>query len=188
MRALPEVCLEDQQLTSFAGLVVFQPLFERLGLKNRLRRCFGHLKADPVFGHASIVMLLVVHLLIGYRRLSDLRDYQDAPPLPQTLGLRRLPDVAIVSRTLDGMDKTAVKELSTVSRALVLERLRQLAPERLTLDFDCSVTGTTHLADGTAVRYNNKNRERTTELPSSVLRGGTDRASSRCLAPPWQWA
>ena len=59
-RALPEVRFEDQQLTSFAGLVVFQPLFERLALKTRLRGCFEHLKVNPIFGHASIVMLLVV--------------------------------------------------------------------------------------------------------------------------------
>lgn len=39
-RALPEIRLEDQQLTSFAGLVVFQPLLERVSLKARLRGCF----------------------------------------------------------------------------------------------------------------------------------------------------
>ena len=72
-RALPEIRFEDQQLTSFAGLVVFQPLFESLGLKSRLRGCFDHLTVSPIFGHASIVMLLIVHLLIGYRWLSDLR-------------------------------------------------------------------------------------------------------------------
>jgi hypothetical protein len=31
-RALPEIRFEDQQRTSFAGLVVFQPSFERLDL------------------------------------------------------------------------------------------------------------------------------------------------------------
>ena len=61
-RALPEVRFEDQQLTSFAGLVVFQALLERLALKARLRGCFEHLKVSPIFGHASIVMLLVVQL------------------------------------------------------------------------------------------------------------------------------
>ncbi|MGH8399357.1 MAG: hypothetical protein ACRETA_14135, partial [Gammaproteobacteria bacterium] len=101
-RALPEIRFEDQQLTSFAGLVVFQPLLERLALKGRLRECFAHLKVSPIFGHASIVMLLIVHLLIGYRRLSDLRYYRDDPIVRRTLGLKRLPDVATVSRTLEG--------------------------------------------------------------------------------------
>ena len=164
-RALPEVRFEDQQLTSFAGLVVFQPLLERLALKARLRGCFGHLKVSPIFGHASIVMLLIVHLLIGYRRLSDLRYYQDDPMVRRMLGLRRLPDVATVSRTLDGMDKTAVKELRALSRSLVLERLQALCPARLTLDFDGSVLGTTRMAEGTAVGYNRKKKGQRSYYP-----------------------
>ena len=56
-------------------------------------------------------MLLIVHRLIGYRRLSDLRYYQVDPMLRRTLGLKRLRDVVTVSRTLDGIDKTAVKQL-----------------------------------------------------------------------------
>ena len=88
-RALPEIRFEDQQLTSFAGLIVFQPLFERLQLRQRLRSCFEHLKVSPIFGHASIVMLLIVHLLIGYRRLQDLRYYHDDPMVRRVLGLDR---------------------------------------------------------------------------------------------------
>jgi hypothetical protein len=55
-RALPEIRFEDQQLTSVAGLVVFQPLFEKLGLKDLLRGCFKHLKVSPIFGHGTVVM------------------------------------------------------------------------------------------------------------------------------------
>lgn len=109
-RALPEIRFEDQQLTSFAGLIVFQPLLERLGLKQRLRGCFEHLKVSPIFGHATIVMVLIVHLLIGYRRLQDIQYYQDDPIVKRLLGLKRLPEVSTISRTLDGVDKTAVKE------------------------------------------------------------------------------
>ena len=164
-RALPEIRFEDQQLTSFAGLVVFQPLFERLELKARLRGCFEHLKVSPIFGHASVVMLLIVHLLIGYRRLSDLRYYQDDPMVRRALGLKRLPDVATVSRTLDGVDKAAVKHVRSLSRALVLDRLKILAPARLTLDFDGSVLGTTRMAEGTAVGYNKKNKGQRSYYP-----------------------
>lgn len=164
-RALPEIRFEDQKLTSFAGLVVFQPLFERLRLRQRLGECFAHLKVSPIFGHASIVMLLVVHLLIGYRRLSDLRYYHDDPLVQRTLGLKRLPDVATVSRTLEGVDKMAVRELRALSRSLVLERLQALAPARLTLDFDGSVLGTTRLAEGTAVGYNRKKKGQRSYYP-----------------------
>ena len=120
---------------------------------------------SPIFGHGTIVMLLIVHLLIGYRRLSDLRYYQDDPMVQRLLGLKRLPDVATVSRTLDGLDKTAVREYRTLSRSLVLDRLKALAPARLTLDFDGSVLGTTRMAEGTAVGYNKKKKGQRSYYP-----------------------
>jgi len=164
-RALPEIRFEDQQLTSFAGLVVFQPLFERLALKKQLAGCFSHLKVSPIFGHGAIVMLLIVHLLIGYRRLSDLRFYEDDPMVKRVLGLKRLPDVATVSRTLEGVDKQAVKAQRQFSRSIVLERLQRLALPRVTLDFDGSVLGTTRFAEGTAVGYNRKKKGQRSYYP-----------------------
>jgi hypothetical protein len=164
-RALPEIRFEDQQLTSFAGLVIFQPLFERLGLKKQLAGCFTHLKISPIFGHGTIVMLLIVHLLIGYRRLSDLRFYEDDPMVKRVLGLKRLPDVATVSRALEGVDKQAVKAQRETSRWIVLERLKRLALARVTLDFDGSVLGTTRFAEGTAVGYNKKKKGQRSYYP-----------------------
>ena len=40
---IPEIKFEDQRLTSFAGLVVYQSLFSRIGLKRQLAGCFRHL-------------------------------------------------------------------------------------------------------------------------------------------------
>lgn len=85
----------------------------------------------------------MVHLLIGYRRLQELRFYEDDPMVKRVLGLKRLPDVATVSRTLDGVDQRAVKAQRELSRSLVLARLKELALPRVTLDFDGSVLGTT---------------------------------------------
>ena len=92
--SLPQLRFEDSQLTSFSGLILIQELFSRLGLKERLRRCFSHLKVSPIFGYPTLVLCLVVHLLLGYRQLRDLRYYADDPLVKRTLGLRRLPDVA----------------------------------------------------------------------------------------------
>jgi hypothetical protein len=37
---IPEINFEQrQQLTSFAGILIFQMLFKRLGLKNKLKNC-----------------------------------------------------------------------------------------------------------------------------------------------------
>jgi hypothetical protein len=71
--AIPELRFEDQKLTSFAGLFVFQLLFQRLDLKNRLRHCFRHLRSNRAYDHALAVLGLIVHLLIGFRQLRDVR-------------------------------------------------------------------------------------------------------------------
>ena len=111
---LPTLRFEDQQLTSFSGLVIFQRLFEHLRLKNRVRDCFRHLRVRPIFGHASIVMLLtcllrqVIHMLLGYRELRHLRYYRHDPLVGRLLGLKRLPDVATVSRALSTVDNTCL--------------------------------------------------------------------------------
>ena len=39
--AVPNLRFEDQKLTSFSGLTVFQTLFDHLSLKNSLRACFN---------------------------------------------------------------------------------------------------------------------------------------------------
>src|SRR4030066_1173096 len=92
VRKIPEIRFEDQRLTSFAGLVIFQSLFYNLDLKERLWRCFTHLKVSPIFGHHVVVLLLFVHLLIGYRRLREVDYYRDDPRVKRLLGLSRIPD------------------------------------------------------------------------------------------------
>ncbi|MBO0799735.1 MAG: IS1380 family transposase [Blastocatellia bacterium] len=164
-RALPEVRAEEQQLTAVAGLIVFQPLFERLGLKNLLNGCFGHLKASPVFGHATVVMLLIVHVLIGHRRLQEIHHYKDDPIVQRVLHLKRLPDVSTVSRNLKQMDEAAVELQREVLRNLVGDRLKVIAPSRVTLDYDGSINATNRKAQGAAVGYNKKKKGQRTYYP-----------------------
>ncbi len=47
---------EEQQLTSFSGLLIFQRLFQVIELKNRLRGFFSHLNRHPIYGFHNIVM------------------------------------------------------------------------------------------------------------------------------------
>ncbi len=162
---LPELRFEDSQLTSFSGLILIQQLFAHLELKERVRRCFSHLAGSPIFGHATLVLVLVVHLLLGYRRLRDIRYYADDPLVKRTPGLRRLPDVATRSRGLAGADEESVKRLHALLREGVLRRLSALALPRVTLDFDGSVIGTSRFAEGTAVGFNRKKKGQRSYYP-----------------------
>jgi hypothetical protein len=47
MHADPLIRFENQQLTSFRGLLIFQQLFKRIELKQRLKRYFAHRKCHP---------------------------------------------------------------------------------------------------------------------------------------------
>ena len=163
--ALPTLRFEDQQLTSFSGLIIFQRLFEHLQLKKRLRGCFRHLGVSPIFGHARIVLLLIVHMLLGYRELRHLRYYQNDPLVCRLLGLKHLPDVATVSRALSTIDNRSVNDLQALLRTLVLDRIQALGLRRLTLDFDGSVIGTCRSAEGTAVGFNKKKKGQRSYYP-----------------------
>ena len=48
---IPVINFQDQKLTSFSGLLIFQALFARMNLKQRLKKCFSHIKVSPIFGH-----------------------------------------------------------------------------------------------------------------------------------------
>ena len=151
---IPALRFEDQKRTSFSGLLIFQLLFTRINLKNRVKKCFTHLKASPIFGRHLIVVLLIVHLLIGFRRLRELDYYRDDPMVLRLMGLRKLPDVSTISRALSQMETEGVENVRQLSRSIVIEGLQREGLPRLTLDFDGSVQSTKGHAEGSAVGFN----------------------------------
>ncbi|MFH1951750.1 MAG: transposase, partial [Pseudomonadota bacterium] len=90
---IPVIRFEDQKLSSFSGLLIFQVLFRQLRLRERLKKCFEHMKVSPIFGRHLVVLLLIVHLLLGFRRLREVDYYRDDPlvlrPLDSGPGLGR---------------------------------------------------------------------------------------------------
>lgn len=164
-RTLPELRFEDQRLTSFSGLVLFQALFARLDLQSALRRCFGDRQASRAYSCAGVFLGLVVHILLGYRHLRDSRFYQDDPVVLRVLGLRQLPHVATVTRVLAALTSPMVERLRQLLRDLVLQRLAGLGLRRVTLDFDGSVLGTNRWAEGTAVGFNRKKKGQRSYYP-----------------------
>lgn len=149
---------KESRLTSYAGLVVYQALFVALDLKRKLRRCFSHLAVTPIYGHAKVMLLLVVHLLLGFRQLRGMDYYRGDPLVARIVGLRRLPDVSTVSRTLATMDAISVDNVRQLVRDEVLQRLTEEGLARITVDFDGSVQSTCGHAEGTAVGFNKKKK------------------------------
>jgi hypothetical protein len=104
-------------------------------------------------------------MLLGYRELRHLRYYQNDPLVCRLLGLKHLPDVATVSRTLATTDSKSVHDLQALLRSMVLDRVQALELRRLTLDFDGSVIGTSRCAEGTAVGFNKKKKGQRSYYP-----------------------
>jgi hypothetical protein len=161
VHALPTLRFSDHALTSASGLVLFRLLFDRLELKARLRRSFRHLGRRGDFKFSDLFLVLVVHILLGYRKLSDIAYYKDDPVVLRTVGLRRLPDDSTLSRRLRAVDIESVTRQQAMNRSLVLDRLVAEQLTRITLDFDGSVCSTRRRAEGTAVGFNcNRKGER----------------------------
>ena len=155
---IPSIRFEDQKLTSFSGLLIFQLLFKRLNLKRRLKKCFDHLNVSPIFGRHLVVLLLIIHLLIGFRRLREVDYYRDDPIVLRLMGLRKLPDVSTISRALSKMEPEGVENVRYLARSMVIEGLLRERFPRITLDFDGSVQSTKGHAEGTAVGFNKKKK------------------------------
>ena len=135
---IPMIRFEDQRLTSFSGLLIFQLLFKRLNLKQRLKRCFSHLNRSPIFGRHLIVLLLIIHLIIGFRRLREVDYYRDDPIVLRLMGLRKLPDVSTISRALSHMEKDGVDNVRQLSRSIVMEALPNTPRKFMKLIENCS--------------------------------------------------
>jgi hypothetical protein len=156
---IPEIKFEDQRLTSYSGLVIFQTFFLKIGIKDRLKDCFRHLAVREIFGHHIIMMLLIVHLLLGYRRLRGMEYYKDDPLVKRLLGLKRLPDVSTVSRSMRCVDEEGIRKTREYNRSRIINGLKRILLYRITLDFDGSVlTTNSRKTEGTAVGYNKKKK------------------------------
>lgn len=155
---IPVLQFEEEALTSFSGLVVFQQFFSQIDLKGRLAGCFRHARLGKIFDRATVFLQLLVHLLLGFRELRHNKYYENDPLVKRILGLRSLPDVGTISRALKEVDQKSLENLRRLLREMVVKRLKSSMLVRITLDFDGSVQSTGRFAEGTAVGFNKKKK------------------------------
>jgi Transposase DDE domain group 1 len=156
-RRLPLLRFEDQRLTSYSGMVLFQALFRRLDLNGRLLRSLGRAKGTA-YGLQVLFLQVLVHLLAGFRRLRERDYYADDPLLPGVVGVHRLADTSTLTRRLGEADPESVVAARTELRTLVTDRIAEEKLSRVTLDFDGSVLTTRGRTEGSAIGYNRKRR------------------------------
>ncbi|MEM7394758.1 MAG: hypothetical protein AAF492_20690 [Verrucomicrobiota bacterium] len=103
-------------------------------------------------------MLLIVHLMLGFRRLRETETDRHDPLVGQVLGLKRLPDVSTISRGLKRQDKRSVTSVLAGNRRLVLDGLADQPLTCYTLDFDGSILSTQRCAEGSAAGFNRRRK------------------------------
>ncbi len=112
--SIPRIKFEDQQLTSFAGLVVFQKFFRDIDLWGRLKRCFEHLPKVDSYKPTTIIFCLILHVLLGFRRFRDVVFYSDDPMVKRLLGLNCIPSFSTLSRGLGRMDQASLNRRKVI--------------------------------------------------------------------------
>ena len=122
-QAISAIKFEDQQLTSYAGAVLLQPLFERLFLTNRLEAALATIESRGAYGLGTVFLQLVLQLMLGFHCYRDRDAYQGDPLLANILRLKQFPDVATLSRVLSGAGPACLYAIRGLIRRLVLERL-----------------------------------------------------------------
>lgn len=156
--AIPEITADQDKLTSHAGLVIFQQLVATLDLKAQLARCFRDTQKGAAYRGGRMFLLLILHLLLGFRHLNDIIFYKDDPLVKHCLGQKQLPAAATISRFLGDVTDGSLEQVAALNEKLVCDRLTQEGLKRITLDFDGSVQSTKRHAEGTAVGYNRKKK------------------------------
>lgn len=152
--AIPDIKFDEQSLTSFGGLPIVQLLFSNLNLKERMRSCFKNQKNSGSYSVETIALIVTLHLILGFRKLQDINYYRTDPLVLRTLGLNVMPSASTLSRYLAGISKESVTQYRSLSKNIVLERLKKERLNRITLDFDGSVISTARYAEGAAVGFN----------------------------------
>jgi len=138
-------------------MVLFQALFQRLDLKNRMLRSLGR-ASGTAYGLHLLFLQVVVHLLAGFRRLRERDYYVDDPLVPSVVGVHRLADTSTLTRRLAQAGPESVVAARAELRTLVTERIAKEKLARVTCDFDGSVLTTRGRTEGSAIGYNRKRR------------------------------
>lgn len=159
-------------LTSFAGLELIGRFLRSLDLKDLLRRVQGALPASD-FGSIPMVLLVLVMLITGARRVRHVGYVQGDPLVERVCGLGRVPTQHTLGRWLRGFDDRGVKALLKVNEALVGEIIGRSELRRLTLDVDGSVVSTGLKVEGARRGYNPHRRKVPSYYPITAYEANT---------------
>jgi hypothetical protein len=133
---------DDVQLTSYAGLELFQRYLRRIRFNGMIRTAFGGVPLVGDFGVVAMVRLLIGLLLVGGRRLDHVAYVADDPLFRRFCPLKVLPTARTVSRWLTQFTVATVGRLQALNAAVIAHVVPGLRLHTVTVDVDGVVVST----------------------------------------------
>lgn len=131
-----------QDITAFGGLELMRRYLALIELGRRVRTVFARYEVGGDYRSLDMVLVVLVLILVGGRRLDHLSYICDDPLVKRFCGLLRLPRERSVARWLKRFTHRSLRALVEINSQIVSEAIEKQSLARLTLDIDGSVIRT----------------------------------------------
>lgn len=131
-----------QDITAFGGLELMRRYLALIDLGRRVRGVFARYEVGGDYRALDMILVIVVLILVGGRRLDHLNYLCDDPLVKRFCGLLRLPRERSVARWLKRFTHNSLRALVEINSEIVFEAIEKQSLARLTLDIDGSVMST----------------------------------------------
>jgi len=131
-----------QDITAFGGLELLRRYLALIELGRRVRSVFARYEVGGDYRAIDMILVILVLILVGGRRLEHLNYVCDDPLVKRFCGLLRLPRERSVSRWLKRFTHKSLMALVEINSQIVSEAIEEQSLGRLTIDVDGSVITT----------------------------------------------
>lgn len=131
-----------QDITAFGGLELIRRYLALIDLGRKVRTVFARYEVGGDYRAIDMILVVVVLILVGGRRLDHLSYICEDPLVKRFCGLSRLPRERSVARWLKRFTQKSLRALVEINSQMVCEAIEKQSLARLTLDIDGSVITT----------------------------------------------
>lgn len=163
---------EASGLTSFAGLELVGRFLRALDFRAHVRRAQGALPRSD-FGPVPMVMLVLVMLITGARRIRHVDYLRGDGLVARVCGLKRVATRHTVGRWVRSFDAAGVAALLGINERWVGDVITRSDLRRLTVDVDGSVLSTGLKVEGARRGYNPHQRKVPSYYPVTAYEANT---------------
>jgi hypothetical protein len=132
----------NQDITAFGGLELLRRYLALIELGRRVSTVFARYEVGGDYRAIDMILVIVVLILVGGRRLEHLNYVCEDPLVKRFCGLLRLPRERSVSRWLKRFTHKSLIALVEINSQIVSEAIEKQSLARLTIDVDGSVITT----------------------------------------------